>query len=79
MKLMIQNKTFVPQLVWMSSPDQLTEEVLVLKSRETRCLSCQNALGDVTVWDRSSEYRLNDTDRKRRVNYFGIFVVDEMG
>lgn len=72
MKLMITNKTFVPQLVWLSSPDTLSEELLVLKSRETRCVAGTSALRDVTVWDRSVEYRLGQADRKRMRNHFRI-------
>lgn len=72
MKLMITNKTFVPQLVWLSSPDTLSEELLVLKSGETRCVAGTSALRDVTVWDRSVEYRLGQSDRKRMRNHFRI-------
>lgn len=75
MQLMITNKTFIPQLIWISSPDTLTEEVVLLKSRETRCVKGNSSLRDVTVWDRSVDYRLGQLDKKRMSRHFSIKTI----
>lgn len=75
MQLIITNKTFIPQLVWISSPDTLTEEVLLLKSRETKCVQGNSSLHDVTIWDRSVEFRLGHTDKKRMQRHFSIKTI----
>lgn len=72
MQLMITNKTFIPQFVWISSPDTLTEELIFLKSRETKCVKVTVSLRNVTVWDRSVEYRLGQCDQKRMRQHFRI-------
>lgn len=76
MQLIITNKTFVPQLVWLSDSVSLSEELVLLKAGETKQMNRVCSSSDVTVWDRSSAYCLGFTDRKRIRSHFSVLMVE---
>ncbi|MGT2743280.1 hypothetical protein [Streptococcus plurextorum] len=79
MQLIIENKTFVPQLVWLSLPDDLREEIIILKSREIFCVEKESLSTGVSVWDRSQAYDLGARDKRRMSKNFRIYLVKKNG
>lgn len=77
MQLIIENKTDICQLVWISSVAcSDSEEVVLLRARERKCLETEvSSRQDVTVWDRSPAFPLCQKDIKRMRQHFAISMV----